>query len=121
MPQVKPTPRPDLDPIADLVIQDILERKRIGIETYGTPLTAFNGRRALQDAYEECLDQANYLKQRLVEEASIEEAIFGNGAKGEFDSWFNRNYPSGRDDEGVLYMGWLGAWYRFSGLMGRRP
>lgn len=118
MPQVKPTPRPDLDPIADLVIQDILERKRIGIETYGTPLTAFNGRRALQDAYEECLDQANYLKQRLVED----DTIFENGARREFEDWFSRTYsPLGSSDKDAFYMGWLGAWYRFSGLMGRRP
>lgn len=43
------------------------ERDRIGRERYGVPLTAHNGRDALQDAYEEALDQSVYLKQAMVE------------------------------------------------------
>lgn len=39
-----------------------------GIAKYGTPVQAFNGRSALWDAYEEVLDLAVYLKQRLEEE-----------------------------------------------------
>ena len=55
------------EPIVDLVVQDMKERKKQGIETYGTPLQAFNGRNALQDAYEEALDLCMYLKQVIEE------------------------------------------------------
>lgn len=54
--------------IADLVLEDIRERKRIGIQRYGTPLQAHNGRNALRDAYEEALDLAMYLRQALEEQ-----------------------------------------------------
>jgi hypothetical protein len=54
-------------PIVDLVVKDMKERKKQGIETYGVALQAFNGRNALQDAYEEALDLSIYLKQVLEE------------------------------------------------------
>lgn len=57
----------DLPFIQDAVIADIEDRKKIGIERYGTPLQAFNGRDALRDAYEEAIDLCMYLKQLLVE------------------------------------------------------
>ena len=43
------------------------ERKRIGIKKFGTPLQAHNGRDALVDAYQEILDTAVYLRQRIEE------------------------------------------------------
>lgn len=52
------------------VAADIEERKRVGIERYGTTLRPFNGRNALLDAYQECLDMAVYLKQALLEQES---------------------------------------------------
>jgi hypothetical protein len=55
--------------VAPLVIEDIRGRIDQGIKTYGQPLRTFNGRSALQDAYEEALDLAIYLKQRILEEA----------------------------------------------------
>lgn len=64
----QPPPIPNDKPaIADLVIQDMIERKRIGIERYGVALQPFNGRNALVDAYQEALDLAIYLRQ-LIEE-----------------------------------------------------
>jgi hypothetical protein len=57
-------------PITDLVIEDIKERKRIGMERYGTPLQANNSRDALWDAYEEALDLCQYLRQ-LIEERNV--------------------------------------------------
>lgn len=54
--------------IVDLVVTDMLERKRVGIERYGVPLQANNGRNALVDAYEEALDLCMYLKQALEEQ-----------------------------------------------------
>lgn len=69
---MQPNPIPnDRPPIADLVIQDMRDRKQLGIENYGTPLQAFNGRNSLQDAYEESLDKSVYLKQALVEKANL--------------------------------------------------
>lgn len=53
--------------IVDLVIEDIQERKLLGISRYGGPLRVNNGRNALQDAYEEAMDLAIYLKQALEE------------------------------------------------------
>lgn len=68
--QPKPTPN-DRIPIADLVIQDMCDRKAFGIQQYGTPLQAFNGRDSLQDAYEETLDLAVYLKQCMEEKRAL--------------------------------------------------
>lgn len=64
--QVQPTAnqRPS---IIDMVCADLMRRKAHGIKKYGTHLQAFNGRSALQDAYEEALDLANYLKQAIEE------------------------------------------------------
>ena len=64
--QVLPT-KNDLPFVQDAVIADIEARKQVGIERYGTPLQPFNGRDALQDAYEEAIDLAMYLKQLIIE------------------------------------------------------
>lgn len=64
--QPKPTPTSGA-PIWELVVADMKERDRIGRERYGTPLQAHNGRDALQDAYEEALDLAVYLRQAIEE------------------------------------------------------
>lgn len=53
--------------IVDLVIEDMKERKELGIRRYGTALQAFNGREALQDLYEELQDACIYIKQVLEE------------------------------------------------------
>lgn len=50
-----------------LVQDDLEQRLQVGIRTYGQPLQSFNGRDPLRDAYEECLDQACYLKQAIIE------------------------------------------------------
>jgi hypothetical protein len=51
----------------DLVIEDMAARKEHGLRKYGTILQAHNGRSALQDAYEEVLDLAVYLRQAIEE------------------------------------------------------
>lgn len=50
-----------------LVIADMHDRDLDGVREYGVPLLTHNGRDALQDAYEEALDLAAYLRQ-LIEE-----------------------------------------------------
>ncbi len=61
--------------ITDLVIQDLCDRKALGIQRYGTPLQPFNSRNSLQDAYEECLDQALYLRQWMQEKHELMAAL----------------------------------------------
>ena len=66
--RMQPAPKTNTHPhVADELIKDILERKAKGMETYGTPLQPFNGRDALQDALEEALDLAAYIKQAIME------------------------------------------------------
>jgi hypothetical protein len=52
----------------DLVAADLEERKVHGLRKYGSLLQTGNGRSFLQDAYEEVLDLAVYLKGRIEEE-----------------------------------------------------
>lgn len=59
----QPPPIPnESTPIVDLVMDDLQERKRIGIERYGVPLQAHNGRDMLIDAYQEAMDLVIYLR-----------------------------------------------------------
>lgn len=53
--------------IQDLVQVDIEARKKLGISRYGTALQPFNGRDVEKDIYEELLDAAIYMRQRLYE------------------------------------------------------
>lgn len=64
----QPAPTEGQQDVTDLVVQDLLARRAMGTAKYGTPLRTFNGRNALMDAYQEVLDLANYLRQRIAEE-----------------------------------------------------
>lgn len=63
--------------IQDLVIEDIEARKKTGIERYGTPLQAHNGRNVDLDLYEELVDATTYLRQKLVERQDLNDAVVG--------------------------------------------
>ena len=67
--------------IADLVILDIKERKRVGTERYGTPLQANNGRDALVDLYQELLDAVQYVRQIIEEE--LEDRLESDTVRGD--------------------------------------
>lgn len=68
--QYEPDPIPNNNPsIHDLVIRDMEDRKAMGLKKYGTILQAHNGRNALIDAYQEVLDLAVYLRQKIEENA----------------------------------------------------
>lgn len=54
------------------VIEDIQARRQLGIERYGTALQPFNGRSALLDLYQECLDGTMYARQALEELGGME-------------------------------------------------
>lgn len=64
----QPAPTEGQADVTDLVIRDLVARRAMGTAKYGTPLRTFNGRNALMDAYQEVLDLANYLRQRIAEE-----------------------------------------------------
>lgn len=68
--QPPPVAHADQPAIHDLVAADLAARRSLGTERYGTPLQPHNGRDALRDAYEECLDQACYLRQAIEERHS---------------------------------------------------
>lgn len=57
------------DQVVEAVRADLLSRSQFGIAKYGMTLerTDLNLRDWLQHAYEECLDQANYLKRSILE------------------------------------------------------
>lgn len=67
-PEPQPTPN-NGRAVWDLVINDMSDRDRIGIEKYGTRLQPNNGRNFLIDAYQESLDLAVYLRGRIAEES----------------------------------------------------
>lgn len=50
-----------------LITSEMLERHEVGLARYGVALTAFNGRRALVDLYQELLDAAAYSACDIVE------------------------------------------------------
>lgn len=62
-------------PVQDLVIADIEARKAQGLAKYGTLLQPMNGRNSLVDAYQESLDQCQYLRQKLEEESILARAL----------------------------------------------
>lgn len=70
--QPDPIPNDGLS-IWQLVLRDMYTREQVGIMRYGTPLQVFNGRDCLQDAYEEALDLAVYLRQ-AIEERKVQRA-----------------------------------------------
>lgn len=53
--------------IVDLVVEDLKERKKLGLERYGVALQKDNGRDMLQDLYEELQDAVIYIKGVLEE------------------------------------------------------
>ena len=57
------------DPVVEAVRDDLLSRSQLGVAKYGVTLdrTDLSLRDWLQHAYEETLDQANYLKRAIIE------------------------------------------------------
>lgn len=59
----------EIDLIVEAVRNDLLKRSQVGIKKYNTTLdnAELSLLDYLQHAYEECLDQANYLKGAILE------------------------------------------------------
>jgi len=60
---------PTVDTVVRAVRKDLLDRSNLGINKYNNTLdrTDIDLKGWLQHAYEECLDQANYLKRSIIE------------------------------------------------------
>lgn len=69
----------EADVVLPHVIKDLKTRAETGLKEYGKPLHVNNGRDALQDVYEELLDGACYIKQKMLEEKQKREAGFVAG------------------------------------------
>ena len=64
----QPEPTHNNNPVVQtLVMNDMADRLKLGIERYGTGLQAHNGRDMLLDAYEEALDLCVYLRGAIYE------------------------------------------------------
>jgi non-ribosomal peptide synthetase component F len=64
----QPMPTTNNNPILQvLVMDDMTNRLKLGIERYGTGLQVGNGRDMLLDAYEEALDLCVYLRGLMYE------------------------------------------------------
>lgn len=48
-----------------LVLHDMEDRRKMGIEKYGTPVQVDNGRDPLVDLYQELLDSCVYIRQEI--------------------------------------------------------
>lgn len=66
----QPLPRPGHEDVTPALIADLEARAAEGLKTYGRRLQTFNGRSAVQDALEEALDLAQYLKQLALEQSA---------------------------------------------------
>lgn len=101
MTQIVDQPPPvgnDRPAIQDLVLADIAERKRLGIERYGRALQPHNGRDALVDAYQEVLDLAMYVRQEIEERSDA--AAEGAAAEREKIVGFLRHRARQLEEEG---------------------
>ena len=93
-PQPPPTPAAgdvwaDLIPGLPGILQPYAADRRVpGIERYGTPLQADNGRDALADAFQEELDRIAYLRQyNLRMQANLDAAIARSGKRSTAARW----------------------------------
>lgn len=78
--QALPVPNDHPD-VTELVIADLRGRRERGVESYGTTLQPWNGRNALLDLYQELLDGAQYVRQRMEEDAHVVDAMFTTEAE----------------------------------------
>ncbi len=63
----QPPPVPSTGDVWLQVIADMQERRKVGIERYGTPLQPFNGRNAPVDLAQELMDACAYARQWIEE------------------------------------------------------
>jgi hypothetical protein len=67
--QAPPAPRQGMPSAAEMLLQDMQERIRSGVERFGEHLQIHNGRNTLIDAYHEALDLAAFMRKKIAEQA----------------------------------------------------
>jgi len=67
----EPDPKEGKDIVFKAFMKDVEDRAEFGIMKYRTYLKTFNGRNALEDAYQEAIDLCLYLKQCLMENEAL--------------------------------------------------
>lgn len=65
--KIEPMPIKGSTTVWKEVLADIVDRAEFGHSRYNTELKTFNGRDALVDTYQELIDGAMYVKQRIME------------------------------------------------------
>jgi len=94
-PEDQPLPIKNDNPIIHRLVQEDLEKRlALGIQRYGQPLQAHNGRDPLQDLYEELLDAAVYAKQALVERAQHPQITLDSPPEPQIDAVRFQTIPS---------------------------
>ncbi|MFD9249576.1 hypothetical protein [Streptomyces bottropensis] len=71
----QPLPSGGRECVQDALIADIRARRDLGVQRYGSQLMTHNGRNAVQDALEEAVDLAVYLKQVAMETRDREQEL----------------------------------------------
>ena len=71
----QPLPKPGQVCVQDLVIEEMRESKRVGMERYGSTLQTFNGRRSFLDLAEEARDLHVYARQIRAEAEADRETL----------------------------------------------
>jgi hypothetical protein len=106
-PQPPPVPS-DHPAVWDMVIADMKERDRIGVEKYGVRLRPFDGRDSLVDLYQELLDASVYARKEIhereylkLENAILRDALefYANPEKIAPRGEWSDGYPGG-----IVYM-----------------
>jgi len=95
------------DQVVESVRQDLLQRSQTGIKKYGVTLDRndLSLKEWLQHAYEECLDQANYLKRSIMkieQEENLEFLAKQAQEQGQYDA-----DKAWEDQREAMYNGWL--------------
>jgi hypothetical protein len=90
----QPLPVPGRACVQDRLVAEILARRELGVQRYGSPLMTHNGRDALRDAWEEAIDLAAYLTQMVMERDDTTQTVE------QLDRWLTRH--SGEPDSALI-------------------
>jgi hypothetical protein len=71
----QPTPVEGKQSVTRMVMADLADREKLGIERYGRSLQTFNGRMCLVDLYQELIDATQYCRQEIEERTHLRERI----------------------------------------------
>lgn len=94
--------------VQDLVIWEMQESKRVGMERYGSVLNTFNGRKGIQDVFEEARDLFVYLTQVKREAEADREILVGHVA--DFLTEWLGGFPADRIEKAEAIVDLIQSW-----------